>query len=75
MNDSKDDLKLIFDQLEKYSSDLLSNWKGCTAQLDKNGVVHLINQNGYSVAMMTQTDYEAILKYSYDSPDSSASKK
>lgn len=59
-----DSLFEAFRLLEKTSADLLSqNLKNCVAQTDENGVVHLVNENGYSVAMMTQQDYKALVKY------------
>lgn len=53
-----------FQLLEKTSSDLLSkHLKNCVAHTDENGVVHLVNEDGYSVVMMAQEDYEALVNY------------
>lgn len=54
----------VFKLLEKSSSDLFrKHMKNCTAEVDENGVVHLVNENGQVVMMMIQTDYEALVKY------------
>lgn len=59
-----DQLFEAFKLLEKTSSDLFGkHMKNCTAHIDENGVVHLVNENGSSVVMMTQFDYQALMKY------------
>lgn len=56
-------LSEISKELAKFHFPSKKNMKNCIAQVDENGVVHLLNEDGQLFMMMTQTDYQAILEY------------
>ncbi len=60
------DLKEIYNLLNDYEMSLSTNWKNHKSNVDENGVVHLINEDGHEFAMMTLKDYEDIIKYIND---------
>jgi hypothetical protein len=60
---SKETLKDIIAQVDKWDLAFLNNMGKSTAELDENGVVYIKDEAGNTRIMMCEKDYQDMLEY------------